>query len=251
MSFILEQNFYDHSIGFPLEKIDIAGFSFGCNLKGHDSYGIITNSYPMYVRVFPLRDEGQYRYVISEECEYANLDSQTRDKDCPKIAWGISAYLFRCFSVISSGELYNRKYCNHIIKEDEDIDYYIDENEAKTQYLYLLWDNYKRNHSGIKYRKLSERNKRLTFLRKHLKDEKAFWKRTDILLKSYLLSSANVEAGELLYNSIKDITKHYCKEIKKKQYNIQYRWIYQLFVFIKKNLMNIFSFVLKIFKTFL
>ncbi|MBR5929610.1 MAG: hypothetical protein IKZ93_06465 [Prevotella sp.] len=241
MSFILEQNFYNVIEGFPLENPIFAGFSIGYNLKEYDSYGIVTNSYPMYVRVYPLRGGCQDGHCISKEGRYANLDSNTRDKECPKIAWGFSAYLFDCLSVIVNGELHNKKLSNYVINRDSEVNFDIDETNAKKQYLNLLWNNYVQNHSGIKYRNISERIKRLAFLKQHINDERKFWKQTEPILKNYLCSAEKQKAGKLLYNSVKDITQQYCKEIKRQRIKIQYRWFYLIIGFVKKNTLKIIS----------
>jgi len=239
MAIILEQDFYDHDKGFPLEDPVFARFSFGCNLNEYDSFGIVNNSYPMYVRIFPLRGGCQDGDSISEEGRYANLDSITRDKECPKIAWGFSAYLFDCFNVIANGERRNRKNYDYVISHDSDSNFDIDEINAKTHYLNLLWEDYRQTHSGIKYKDVSERSKKITFLRQHLNDEKRFWKQTEPVLKKYLISSANQIAGKLLYDSIEDITKQYFKQIKKQKNEIQYKWFYMTIGFVKKNTLKI------------
>lgn len=239
MSFILEQNFYNNAEGFPLEDPIFAGFSIGYNLKEFDSFGIIINSYPMYVRVYPLRGGCQDGHCISREGRYANLDSNTRDKECPKISWGFSAYLFDCLSVIINGELHNKKLSNSVISRDSEVNFDIDETNAKKQYLNLLWNNYIQNNSGIKYRNISERNKRLAFFKQHINDEKKFWKQTEPILKNYLCSTDYPKTGKLLYDSIEDISKKYCKLIKKQKNEIQYKWFYLTIGFVKKNTLKI------------
>lgn len=241
MSFILEHDFYNNDTGFHLENPVFASFSFGCNLEKYDSFGIITNSYPMYVRIYELRGGCQDGHCISPEGRYANLDSNTRDKECPKIAWGFSAYLFDCFSVITNGELHNRRNSNYVITHDSDANFDIDETNAKKHYLNLLWNNYIKNHSGLKYRNKTEREKRIAFLKQHINDEKIFWKQTVPILKNYLYSTENQKAGKLLFDSIEDITKQYCKEIKKQRNIVQYRWFYQIIRLVKKNTLKILS----------
>ena len=241
MSFILEQDFYNRTKGFPIEDPIFAGFSLGCSLGEFDSFGIITNSYPMYVRIFSLRGGCQDGHCISEGGRYANLDSFTRDKECPKIAWGFSAYLFDCLSVIINGELHNKKNSNYVISNDSEINFDLNEANAKKQYMNLLWNNYIQNNSGIKYRNISERNKRLAFLKQHINDEKKFWKQTEPILKKYLCSTDNQKAGRLLYDFVEDITQQYCMEIKRQYRIIQYRWFYQIIGFAKKNTLKILS----------
>lgn len=241
MSFILEQDYYNKAKGFSLEEPRFANFSFGCNSNDYDSFGVIYDSYPMYVRIFPLINGYQNGYSISKEGRYANLDSHTRDKECPKIAWGFSAYIFCHLFVIINNEVCNRKDCNYIIRDIEDINYYINETATKDLYLKLLWNDYNKIHSGIKYRGVSDKTKRIAFLKQHYNDEKLFWKRTEPILKDYLYSSVNQKAGKLLYDSIEIITKQYCKELKKRLNNIQYKWFYQTNAFLKKNTVKIFS----------
>ena len=241
MSFILEQNFYNKTKGFPLEDPLFAGFSFGCNLNEFDSFGIITNSFPMYVRVFPLKGGCQDGHCISKEGRYANLDSETRDKECPKIAWGFSAYLFSQLCIIVNGEIYNRKDHNYIINKNEDINYQIDEAEVKECYLNILWDDYKRFHSGTKFRNISEKRKRVSFLKQHINDEKLFWKQTESVLKAYLCTSTNQKASKLLYDSIEFITNQYLKEIKKQKNDLKYNWICRTKNFVKKHTIKIIS----------
>ena len=248
MSFILEQNFFNRTKGFPLEDINFAGFSFGPNLEKFDSFGIISNSYPMYVRVYPLRNGCQDGHIISEDGDYANLDADIRDKEYPKVAWGFSAYLFDCFNVIIDGNIHNKKHNNYIMGSDEDVDFFIDEACAKKQYFDLLWNDYVRYHSGIKYRKITEKRKRISFLKQHLEDEKQLWKQTDPILKNYLLSSVNPKTGALLYNFIVDITKDYHNEIKKQKNKIHFRWIYNLIDYIKKNIIRILSVIWRFIK---
>ena len=241
MSFILEQYFYNKTKGFPLEEPKFAMFSFGCNHNEYDSFGIITNSFPMYVRVFPLRGGCQDGHCISKEGRYANLDSETRNKECPKIAWGFSAFLFCHLSVMIDGETYNRNYHNYIISNADDVNYHINETTVKDNYLSIIWNDYNKLHSGIKFRDVSEKSKCITFLKQHHKDERIFWKRTKPILKEYLCSSVNQKAGKLLYDYIEVITKQYRKEIKKRLNHIQYKWFYQAIRFIKKHIIKIAS----------
>lgn len=241
MTFISEQDFYNKTKGLPLEDIVFAGFSFGCNLNEFDSFGIILNSYPMYVRAFPLRGGCQDGHCISKEGRYANLDSKTRNKECPKIAWGFSAYLFSQLCIIVNGEVYNRKHHNYVINQDEDINYHIDETEAKNRYLNILWNDYKKFHSGTKYRNVSEKRKRISFLKQHINDEKVFWKQTESVLKTYLCPPTSQKASKLLYDSIEIITNQYLKEIKEQKNDLKYNWIYQTKDFVKKHIIKIIS----------
>lgn len=241
MTIILEQDFYNHAKGFPLENPVFAGFSFGCNLNEYDSFGIVSNSYPMYVRIFPLRGGCQDGNCIFAEGRYANLDSDIRDRECPKVAWGISAYIFDCLNIIASGEIHNKHLTNYVISQDADVDFVIDEESAKNHYHKSLWDYYKQTHSGIKYRTMSEKGKRIAFLKQHIYDEKLFWKRTEPILRNYLCSRENQKVGKLLFDSIESITKQYYKEINKQRNIIQYRWFYQTIGFIKKHIIIIAS----------
>ena len=248
MSFISEQDFYIQSKGFPLENLKFAGFSVGCGNNEFDSFGIVKNSYPMYVRIFPLRDKAQFSPNISIDGFYAKLDSNQRDKECPKIAWGFSAYLFGSLNVIDDGECYNRKHYAHPIYSNSDVDFSIDEVEAKRQYSNLLWEDYRKKYSGVRYRKHSEKNKRISFLEQHIEEEKSFWNKTEPVLKGYLLSSENPEAGKLLYDTIKDITIQYHKEIVKQKRLIHYSWFFKLIEFFKRNSLKIFSSIIRIIK---
>ena len=241
MSFILEKDFYNKANGFPLEDIVFANISFKCNLERHDNIGIIVNSYPMYARIYPQIDGCQYGHNNSEDGEYANLDDTTRDMECPKLAWGFSAYLFGFYSVIDKGKLHSKKHTNIVISHDSDVNFDINETSTKNQYIKQLWEDYRQSHSGIKYRDVSERSKHISFLRQHIKDEKIFWKQTKPILKKYLFSSTNLEAGILLYNSVEDITKQYIKEIENRLCNIRYKWFYQTIRFVKRHILKFIS----------
>lgn len=248
MSYILEQDFYLQSKGNPIENLEFASYSFGDNLDKYDSFALVCNSFPMYIRVFPLRNGHQYGDGISENGRYAKLDTQTRDKECPKIAWGVSAYILYCHSIITNGKVCNLRGHNQVIQINSDINFYIDEAKTKSTYFTLLWEDFKQNHSGVKFRNKTEREKRIAFIKQHTKYEKIFWKRSKPALINYLCTSNESIAGKLLFHSVETISLQYRKELMIQFIHLRYEWLFIVLRFIKKHiikfLLGLFAFIL-------
>ena len=239
MSYILEQDFYIQSKGNPIEDPEFASYSFGENLEKYDSFALVRNSFPMYIRVFPYRNGHQYGYDgISGNGRYAKLDTQIRNRECPKIAWGVSAYILYCHSVIFNGKVCNLKGQNQVIQINSDTNFYIDEAKTRSTYLSILWEDYKQNHSGVKFRNKTEREKQIAFIKQHTKYEKIFWKRSKPTLTKYLCTSEESIAGKLLFHSVETISLQYLKELKSQIIHLRYEWLFIVLRFIKKHIIK-------------
>lgn len=140
--------------------------------EDYDQFILVVNAEYPYIRLSPKRGNCQYpcggSSLIATDGSFAKKDDAEREKECPKIAWGfVAIYLLNL--------RYDRKQDDFVELKERSIvirDYY-------DKYLKMYLDN----HNGLKYSKLSMKQKELDFIAEHEVIIRELWGRSTPLAK--------------------------------------------------------------------
>ena len=192
MDYIKEEDFYKDD-GYPTEHFKYCYYPVaiyeGTSEYGidYDEFALVDNALYPYIRLTRKRGQCQSPCAHSSEIapcsSFAKKTDVGRDEECPKIAWGIAAEFLAC------------------LRYDKNQEDYVPKIELKVlieRYYKRYWEIYKQNHSGLKYSKVSIREKELNFLEEHMEIERILWKKSD-LLRNY----------SVLYEYASSIVKDY------------------------------------------
>lgn len=166
-----EEDFYKEE-GWPSERLVYSKYILNIIGEDYDQFILVVNAEYPYIRLSPKR--GNCRYpcggssLIATDGSFAKKDDAEREKECPKIAWGfVAIYLLNL--------RYDRKQDDFVELKERSIvirDYY-------NKYLKMYLDN----HNGLKYSKLSMKQKELDFIAEHEEIIRELWGRSTPLAK--------------------------------------------------------------------
>ena len=166
-----EEDFYKDE-GWPSERLVYSKYILNIIGEDYDQFILVVNAEYPYIRLSPKRGNCQFpcggSSVIATDGSFARKDDAEREKECPKIAWGFAAiYLLNL--------RYDRKQDDFVELKERSIvirDYY-------DKYLKMYLDN----HNGLKYSKLSMKQKELDFIAEHEVIIRGLWERSTRLAK--------------------------------------------------------------------
>lgn len=166
-----EEDFYKNK-GWPSERLVYSKYIL--NMVG-DDYGqfilVVNAEYP-YIRLSPQKRELSIPlwrlFCKFNGGSFARKDDAERGKECPKIAWGfVAIYLLNLRYDRTQDDFVELKERSILIR-----DYY-------DKYLKMYLDN----HDGLKYLKLSMKQKDLNFIAEHEVIIRELWGRSTPLAK--------------------------------------------------------------------
>lgn len=166
-----EEDFYKDE-GWPSERLIYSKYILNIIGEDYDQFILVVNAEYPYIRLSPKRGNCQYpcggSSLIATDGSFAKKDDAEREKECPKIAWGfVAIYLLDL--------RYDRKQDGFVELKERSIvirDYY-------DKYLKMYLDN----HNGLKYSKLSMKQKELDFIAEHEVIIRELWGRSTPLAK--------------------------------------------------------------------
>ena len=166
-----EEDFYKDE-GWPSERLVYSKYILNIIGEDYDQFILVVNAEYPYIRLSPKRGNCQYpcggSSLIATDGSFAKKDDAEREKECPKIAWGfVAIYLLNL--------RYDRKQDDFVELKERSIvirDYY-------DKYLKMYLDN----HNGLKYSKLSMKQKELDFIAEHEEIIRELWGRSTPLAK--------------------------------------------------------------------
>ena len=177
MELYKEEDFYQED-GWPTEHFCYSEYSFHKGIdpewgEDYDEFALVDNALYPYIRLTKKRGNCHIPVgrmsVVPTDGTYARKTDAERDKQCPKIAWGLAAeFLIR-------------------LKYDREQDDYVPLvglNELISGYYKKYWGIYQNSHSGLKYSKISIEQKELDFLKEHIEIERNLWEKSGPL-KNY------------------------------------------------------------------
>ena len=166
-----EEDFYKDE-GWPSERLVYSKYILNIIGEDYDQFILVVNAEYPYIRLSPKRGNCQYpcggSSLIATDGSFAKKDDAEREKEYPKIAWGfVAIYLLNL--------RYDRKQDDFVELKERSIvirDYY-------DKYLKMYLDN----HNGLKYSKLSMKQKELDFIAEHEVIIRELWGRSTPLAK--------------------------------------------------------------------
>ena len=166
-----EEDFYKDE-GWPSERLVYSKYILNIIGEDYDQFILVVNAEYPYIRLSPKRGNCQYpcggSSLIATDGSFAKKDDAEREKECPKIAWVfVAIYLLNL--------RYDRKQDDFVELKERSIvirDYY-------DKYLKMYFDN----HNGLKYSKLSMKQKELDFIAEHEVIIRELWGRSTPLAK--------------------------------------------------------------------
>lgn len=166
-----EEDFYKDE-GWPSERLVYSKYILNIIGEDYDQFILVVNAEYPYIRLSLKRGNCQYpcggSSLIATDGSFAKKDDAEREKECPKIAWGfVAIYLLNL--------RYDRKQDDFVELKERSIvirDYY-------DKYLKMYLDN----HNGLKYSKLSMKQKELDFIAEHEVIIRELWGRSTPLAK--------------------------------------------------------------------
>lgn len=166
-----EEDFYKDE-GWPSERLIYSKYILNIIGEDYDQFILVVNAEYPYIRLSPKRGNCQYpcggSSLIATDGSFAKKGDAEREKECPKIAWGfVAIYLLNL--------RYDRKQDDFVELKERSIvirDYY-------DKYLKMYLDN----HNGLKYSKLSMKQKELDFIAEQEVIIRELWGRTTPLAK--------------------------------------------------------------------
>lgn len=173
-----EEEFYKDN-GWPTESLSYCSYRFynGNETEygeDYDQFALVDNALYPYIRL--TRKRGAHHFpcggssMIACDGTYAAKSDGEREDECPKIVWGFAA-------VFLSNLRYDMEQKDYILLKDRNrliMEYY-------DKYLQL----YLQNHNGLKYSKISDKQKELDFLAEHKRLIRQLWEKSTPL-KIYL-----------------------------------------------------------------
>jgi|GEM_PF-140395 len=170
MSQYLEEKFYKDN-GWPTEKFSYCEYVFivGKTEWGddYDQFVIVTNALHPYIRV--TRKRGSCHYpcggdsIIASSGSFAQQTDEEREKECPKIAWGVAAVFLAHLKYDNTQE-------DYVLKKDLRSIFETYYKEYLSLYLY--------SHNGLKCSNISDKQKELDFIREHHKVVRSMWNKS-------------------------------------------------------------------------
>lgn len=194
-----EEDFYKDN-GWPSERLVYSKYFLNIVGDDYDQFILVVNAEYPYIRLSPKRGNCQSPCggfsVIATDGNFARKSDTEREKECPKIAWGVAAvYLINL--------RYDRTQDDYVELKERDIfirDYYC-------KYLKMYLDN----HNGLRYSKLSTEQKELDFIAEHEVIIRGLWERSTPLTKYPVLfeyaKNAEKDYETYLVNRKKEIQK--------------------------------------------
>lgn len=166
-----EEEFYKDN-GWPTESLNYCSYIFYTGEKteyGHDydQFALVDNALYPYVRL--TRKRGAHHFpcggssLIDSDGTYAAKSDVERDGECPKIAWGFAAVF-----------LFNLRYD----MEQKDYVFLKDMNRLIMEYYGKYLQIYLQDHNGLKFSKISDKQKELDFLVEHKRKIRELWEKS-------------------------------------------------------------------------
>jgi hypothetical protein len=174
MDLYKEEHFYQEN-GWPTEQFRYCDYKFPIGMdpewgEDYDQFALVTNALYPFIRLTRKRGQCQspcgHSAIVAPESTYARKTDKERDKECPKIAWGLTAEFLAQLT-------YDRNQDDFILQ--------IDKNELIDSYYKKFWELYKFNHSGLKFSNISIEHKELTFLNENVEIERKLWMKSEPL----------------------------------------------------------------------
>jgi len=172
MDFYSEEEFYKDN-GWPTETFAYCKYCFYVNSEteeygqDYNQFALVTNSLYPYIRLTAKRGSQHSpcggKNIMSTKGYFASMTDKERDKECPKIAWGLAAI-----------SLFNLRYDN-VLKD------YVPLKEPSTlfeEYYNRYYDFFISNHSGIKYSSVTKVQMELNFISEHEEMTKRLWEKS-------------------------------------------------------------------------
>lgn len=178
MDIFREEEFYKKE-GYPTEYLSYCDYWFIVSEgtpdygQDYDQFALVKNALYPYIRL--TRKRGQCHFpnggssIIAIDGSFARKTDAERDKESPKIAWGLAAEFIANLNYDSNQKDYVPK---------------VELKELLEGYYKRYWENYKQNHRGLKYSKISIEKKELDYLKEHMEIERKLWDKS-IPLKKY------------------------------------------------------------------
>lgn len=181
-----EEDFYNND-GWPTESFKYCNYRLNESGGDYDEFALVDNALYPYVRLAKKRGNNHYPCgrCLSPATDgwFATLTNAERDKECPKIAWGIAAEFLANLK-------YDHKQDDYVLSKPNDeiiLNYY-------RRYLNL----YLEDHNGLRYSALTGVEKELAFIAEHEEVCCALWKKSESL-KAYSQLYEYVEYAEREY----------------------------------------------------
>lgn len=179
MEYYKEEEFYQDNNG-PAEYYEYSSYIFWQDSRtewgqDYDMFVFVKNSWIPYIRKVEKRGAclspcGGGTHPATDGT-FATKSSEERDKECPKIAFGIIASF-----------LINLRFDN----EQEDFVLKKEISAIMQEYYNRFRDKYMSSHNGLKYQDVSYEQKELDFIKQHIAQENEAYSKT-ILFKDYKL----------------------------------------------------------------
>lgn len=186
-----EEDFYKDD-GSPSEELEYCHYIFWQDShtewgQDYDQFALVVNAEYPYLRLTRKRGNSHYpcggSCVIATDGHFATLTDDGREEECPKIAWGITAFML-------SKLIYSEKQKDYVLGLSAKGLF----NTFYKKYLNI----YLHNHNGLRFASVSDEQKELDFIDEHLALVKEQWH------KSQKLSNY-----QLLFNYAKDFEDSY------------------------------------------
>lgn len=207
MEYFKEEEFFKDN-GYPTEELKYCAYRFnlpmtetqseyGCD---YDQFALICNAEYPYIRLTKKRGKSHFpcggNSCMATDGHFASSTDEERNAECPKVAWGISAWF-----IANLG--YDNEQKDYYLLEDKKILFERYYNERLNRYLQA--------HNGLRYSKIPSERKELDFIEIHLPIIKGLWEHSAPLRKYCQLYSyaeeAELEYEEFIQNRIKELSK--------------------------------------------
>lgn len=166
-----EEEFYNDN-GWPTESLSYCFYRFynGNETEygeDYDQFAIVDNALYPYIRLTEKRGMCQSpcggMSIIATDGSFAKKSDEERDKECPKIAWGFAA-------VFLSGLRYDTEQKDYVLLKDK--------NRLIMEFYDKYLQIYLECHDGLKYSKISDKQKELDFLVEHKRIIRELWEKS-------------------------------------------------------------------------